>query len=524
MNGIRRVRSSRRSVHSLLLFAALVGAPPLAAQSAYEQLQTFSGLLNQVRLNYVDSVTTGTLVNGAIAGMLSALDPHSRFVPRDEHLRLMSWRAGELAGAGLVVETADDALVVQSVYPNGPAARAGVQPGDRIVSVNDTVVVVRDADAVQVRLIGERGTRVTITLARGPRLEPEVITVRLRFDIIRPLSVPVARSLGGGVGYVRLAEFLEAAGREVHDAVGRALRGGATSLILDLRGNPGGDVRATVDVASEFLRRDQLVFRTHGRRRSVIQEYRTSRDGDFRNVAMVVLIDEHSASAAEALAGALQDHDRALIAGRRSFGKALMQQLLLVPPNDDVVWLTVGYLLTPNGRLIQRRYRGLTDAQYRALAGRAGPPDSAETFRTDNGRAVTGSGGIRPDTLLPGVASLPAWFAAAADSGFDHAIADSVAATLTADEASRQRWIAGAADWHTRVVEPFLSRVRRALNVRAELDPAVAQRLARILAYRVTEVRWGDEAALDFRLRNDPDIQAALALFPQLPRLLSPQN
>ncbi len=506
-----------------LLTLTLFGARPAPAQSAFEALQTFSGLVNQVRQNYVDSVTTPQLVLGAIRGMLASLDPHSYFQTEAEFRQMVAWRAGELAGAGLVIEDQDGDLVVQAVWNGSPASRAGVLPGDRLVSLDDTVVSDLGAARVMQRLIGERGTAVFLLLERGPRLEAERFTVRLRFDTLQPRAIGFARQLPSGVGYVRLQEFLPEAGRELREAASRVVRGNPKRLILDLRGNPGGAVQAAVDVAAEFLERDQVVFSTRGRRRGVAADFRTARDGGLRDALVVILIDEHTASAAEALAGSLQDHDRALIAGRRSFGKALMQQALLVPPNGDVAWLTVGYVVTPSGRLIQRQYRGLTAVQYRALAGRdAGNGDTAQAFRTDAGRLVRAGGGIAPDTMLPGPPTLPAWVMVAADSGFDHAVADSVAATLAAGDDARVAWMTAGAEWQSRVLAPYVQRVRARLGVRAELDGPLAERLARGLARRVVEVRWGADAALDFWLRHDPDVRVAESLFPDVPRLLRP--
>ena len=519
----RSCRSRRRAAALGLLVLAALTTRPARAQSSFEALQTFSALVNQVRQNYVDSVTTPQLVLGAIRGMLASLDPHSYFQTGEEFRQMVAWRAGELAGAGVVIDDQDGDLVVQAVMAGGPGARAGVLPGDRLVSLNDTVVSDLGAARVMQRLIGARGTAVTMLLERGPRLEAERFTVRLRFDALRPRAVSVARSLPSGVGYVRLEEFLPEAGRELRQAAARALRGNPKRLILDLRGNPGGAVQAAVDVAAEFLERDQVVFSTRGRRRGVGQDFRTARDGGLRDVTVVVLINEHTASAAEALAGSLQDHDRAFIVGRRSFGKALMQQALLVPPNDDVAWLTVGYVITPSGRLIQRQYRGLTAAQYRSLAGHGGAnADSAPAFRTDAGRPVTAGGGITPDSATPAPSTLPVWVLVAADSGLDNAVADSVAATLTAGPDARDAWTTAPAEWRSRVLAPYLQRVRERLHVRAEPDGALEDRLARSLARRVAEVRWGEDAALDLWLRHDPDVRAAEALFPALPRLLRP--
>ena len=208
-----------------------------------------------------------------------------------------------------------------------------------------------------------------------------------RLSIVR-LADPVT-------GYVRLDEFGEKAASEVHDALKRLRGQGATQFMLDLRRNPGGEVRASVELASEFFPKNTVVFSTRGRKKEVDTTFVTKRDGEFRSAPLIVLIDGGSASAAEALAASLQDHDRALLLGRRSFGKALMQTAFLTP-SGDVVWLTVGRVITPSGRFIQRRYRGLRYEEYRAFGGGAGAgEDTLETFRTDNGRTMRGGGGIR---------------------------------------------------------------------------------------------------------------------------------
>lgn len=517
----------RAQLATVGLLALLATLPPgaHAQTSVYEQLQTFSGLLNQIRLNYVDSVTPEGLVRGAITGMLASLDPHSHFLPRADAERMFAYQSGRLGGTGITVEDADDFVVVQAVMRRSPAQRGGVQPGDRILAINDTTMAGRRAPSVQARLFGERGRRVRVRLERGSRLEPETVSVTLRLDHLQPQSVSLARSLAPGIGYVRLDEFGERAARELKDAANRVMRGGGQRrLILDLRGNPGGIVDQAQAVAALFLRRDQLVFRTRGRRRETDREIRTEGDGDLRDVALIVLIDERSASASEAVAGSLQDHDRALVMGRRSFGKALMQRAFDVPPQGDAVMLTVGYVVLPSGRLIQRPYRGMTPAQYYALAGRPGAElDAAgNEYRTSGGRLVHGGGGIEPDSTLPAPTSLPAWFTVAADSGLFLAVADSVAQSLPAHDASRASWFDAPTRWRAALLEPFLARTRERLGVAAQPDSALAARLGRILADRVVEVRWGAEAEEDFRLRHDPGVRAAHDAIPRVPVLIAP--
>lgn len=495
-----------------LAVAALVAATPVpaAAQSStYEQLQTLSGLLSQVRVNYVDSVTAERLVRGAIDGILSSLDPHSYFLSATDAQRMILYRGGELGGAGMELEDADDAVVVQSVIPRSPADRVGIQPGDRINAINDTTVRGMHAQSVSARLVGERGQRVRIALERGSRFEPETMSVRVRLDRVERRSIYVARTVADGIGYVRLEHFGPDAAHALRDAAERVMRGRERRLILDLRGNPGGIVDEAQELLELFLPRDRLIFSTRGRRRETDRDFRTRRDGPFADVPLVVLVDERSASAAEAVAGALQDHDRALVMGRRSFGKALMQRAFLVPPRDDIVMLTVGWVVLPSGRLIQRRYRGMSLEQYHALAGRApGDTTGVPMYRTAGGRPVEGGGGVVPDSALPAPPPLPLWWTAAADSGFQVAVADSAAATMAADAAARDAWCASPDGWHA-LLAPFLARTRSRFGIAANPDSAVAARMARNLALRVVEVRWGMEAAEGFRLLLDPVVRSA---------------
>ncbi len=500
-------------------------ASPVAAQSprsAYEELQTFSGVLNYIRLNYPDSVGYGELVAAAIRGVLHSLDPHSRFVSRVEFERQNALERGELFTVGLSLEDVEGAATVLAVAHGSPAGKGGVLPGDRVITLNDTSVAGLGMETLELRLAGERGSKVRLSLERGPRLEPDTFSVTLKRGPFDVRSVSIVRMMDATTGYLRLEDFMGTAAAEVHAGL-KTLNGmGAVGMILDLRGNPGGVVIAAVDIAGEFFPKNTVVFRTRGRKRDVDTTYVTKRDGDFRLWPIVVLIDERSASAAEALAGSLQDHDRALLVGRRSFGKALMQSVFLLPAGDNV-WLTIGRVLTPNGRFIQRRYRGIGYEQYLSFAGRSGAQEDTSTiFKTDAGREVRGGGGIAPDVVVPIVAPLPVWWSAAADSGLDDAVSDSVAHTLAITPAARAEWLNAPAEWRTKLVPPFLTRVRSRLSVAAVTDSLLEQRLARILAARTAEVRWGAGAREEFIVRNDPTIRVALDQFTRLKALLAP--
>jgi carboxyl-terminal processing protease len=496
-------------------------APAHAQASSYEELQRFTAVLNQIRSNYPDSVTYNGLVRAAIDGMLRSLDPHSWFASSEDYERLNALERGELAVTGIVFEYADGVPTVLTYVPRSPAEKAGVLPGDRLVRVDGVPVAGMTSKSIALRLAGEKGSRVVVGLERGARLEPDTFSVTLKRAFPESRSVSLAKMLDAQTGYVRLDEFGPKAAQELAKAVRQLQSARARQLVLDLRGNPGGLVTEAVDIAAQFLPAKTLVFSTRGRRKVVNEDYRTKGGGEFVDLPLVLLINQGSASASEALAGSLQDHDRALIVGRRSFGKALMQVGFPVP--SGFVELTVGHVYTPGGRYIQRRYQGLAIEQYYAFAGTGGvEEDTSRVYHTDNGREVRGGGGIAPDLPVLAPPSAPAWWSVAADSGFDDAVADSVALTLNPDPAGRAAWLASPDEWQQRVLPPFLDRVRARLNVGARPDTATAAGIARRLASRTAFVRWPPDAGADLMLHSDPDVSAALAAFPRLKELLAP--
>jgi carboxyl-terminal processing protease len=476
-------------------------------------------VLNHIRGNYADSVAYSGLVRAAIDGMLRSLDPHSWFVSEEDYKKLNRLERGELAISGILFEFADGVPTVLGSLQKSPAEKAGVLPGDRILKVDGIPVTGMTSKSLALRLAGEKGSKVLVGLERGPRLEPDTFSVKLKRAFVEHRSVSLARLVAPQTGYVRLNEFGETGAEEVRKAVRQLRASKASQLILDLRGNPGGIVTEAVDIAAEFLPDKALVFTTRGRKKTLNEEYRTKGRGEFVDMPLVVLIDEGSASASEALAGSLQDHDRALIIGRRSFGKALMQTGFLVP--SGYVQLTVGHVLSPSGRFIQRRYRGVAIEQYLAFAGNVGEAsDTMEIFRTRRGRPVRGGGGIAPDLAVTAAPPSPPWWSAAADSGYDDAVADSVAQTLGTDAAARAAWIASPPEWEARLLPPLLERVRSRLRILARPDSVASAGIARRLAARAAFVRWPPDGGSELILATDPDVRAAIAAFPGISQLL----
>ena len=501
----------------------MAAAPSASAQSSsYEELQRFSAVLNHIRGNYPDSVGHASLVRAAIDGMLRSLDPHSWFASAADYERFNALERGELAVTGMVIEFADGVPIVLTYLPRSPAEKAGVLPGDRLLRIDAVPVAGLTRKSIELRLAGRRTPRSRSRWSAAPGSSPTPSASRSsarssKRDRSRPSGWSIAQT-----GYVRLEQFGPDAADQVAKAIRQLKSSKAKQVVLDLRGNPGGLVTEAVDLAAMFLPGNTLVLTTRGRKKVVNEDYRTKGSGDFVDLPLVVLIDHGSASASEALAGALQDHDRALIVGRRSFGKALMQTAFFVP--SGVVQLTVGRVYTPSGRSIQRRYQGFAVEQYYAMAGGAGEEDdTAKVYKTGRGREVRGGGGIAPDLVVPEAAATPAWYSVAADSGYDDAVADSVAATLAADPAGREAWMGDATQWEARLLPPLLSRVQTRLGVKSRPDSATSARLARRLAARAAFVRWPPDGGAELQLRHDPDVGAAVAAFPRLGTLLGSQ-
>lgn len=514
-----------RRVPIMPLILLLVLGGRLEGQSrdapSYEQLQPFSNVLNHLRLNYLEPVSYTELVRAAIDGMLRSLDPHSYFLVRADFERRGALERGELASTGLHLEMVDGRPTVLAVAEGSSADRARIQPGDRILTIDDTTVAGIDAQRLALKLAGERGSRVRLRFARGPLIEPDTFRVSLRRELRVEPAVAATGMVDPTTGYVRLASFTLATGDEVDRALRDLRSRGMRRLVLDLRGNPGGLVNAAVDVGGLFLPRGTLVFQERGRRRESAIDHTTRRDGAWRDLPLILLLDGRSASASEALAGSLQDHDRALIVGRRSFGKALIQRPFVLQ-SGDVVFLTVGRVLTPRGRFIQRPYAQVERGQYYASGGTDQSGDTLATVLSDGGRILRAGGGIAPDLEIPGPPSLPGWWSVASDSAFDTSVSDSVAQLLPQTPAARARWVVDTTGWRQALLPPFLARTRAAFGVAA--IPSLDQELymAQLLATRAAYVRWGQEGGLAFGFQNDRDLQAALRAFPDLPRLLAP--
>ncbi|PTX92639.1 S41 family peptidase [Opitutus sp. ER46] len=312
-------------------------------------------VMRLVQENYVDekAVAYDSLARNAIHGLVESLDPHSEFLEEKDNLEFEEDLTGEFGGVGLQVETRQNRVVVIAPLAGTPGERAGIQRGDEIVTIDGKSVETNASmDSVVSRLRGQPKTRVTVGLFRpGTR---ETLSYTLVREVIRIESVRDVKIIGDGVGYIQLTEFSEHTAEQFDQALDRLLREGATSLILDLRNNPGGLLDAAVEVAEPFFKRGELIVSTKGRKRSDHEEYRAELDGDPVDVPVVVLINAGSASAAEVVTGALKDTGRAVVIGERSFGKGSVQSIFKLE-NGEGLRLTTGRYFTPAGVSIHER-------------------------------------------------------------------------------------------------------------------------------------------------------------------------
>lgn len=368
-----------------------------------------NNLLHIVDDQYVDTVNINQLVEEAMPQILSELDPHSVYISAKDVQTVNDDLKGSFSGVGIEFTIREDTIRVQNVIGNGPAERAGVIAGDKIVSVNDTAFVGKEVtnEEAMHRLKGPKDTKVKLGIMRYGEKKVRYITVT-RGDIPQR-SINATYMLDAHTGYIRIKNFGENTYPEMLIALARLSQEDFRNLVIDLRGNTGGYLASAVQIANELLPKDRLIVYTQGRK-SPRQEYRSDGRGSYQHIPLVVLIDEGSASASEILAGAIQDNDRGTIIGRRSFGKGLVQQPIAF--NDgSMIRLTIARYYTPAGRCIQKPYTSGADKGYeedllyRYQHGEYFSQDSIKhtgpAYHTGIGRTVYGGGGITPDIFVP---------------------------------------------------------------------------------------------------------------------------
>lgn len=371
--------------------------------------QKLNQVLDYIVNDYVDTINKKKMVDEAITALLKDLDPHSQYITKEEFDEMNDPLEGNFDGIGIAFRIEKDSIVVINTIPGGPSEKVGLLAGDRIVNVNDSTIVGKELNnsAAFKLLKGPRGTEVKVGIHR--RGVPKIIDFNIIRDVIPTYSLDIAYMVNDSIGYIKINKFSATTYKEADKALKDLKKKGMTKLILDLRGNSGGYLQAAIQLADEFLPKDQLIVYTKGKNRRK-REARATNSGRFQTQDIVILIDEGSASASEILAGAIQDNDRGTIIGRRSFGKGLVQEQIALP-DSSALRLTVARYYTPTGRSIQKPYDAGKEEYYkeayeRYFNGEMMDQDSIHfndslKFTTPKGKVVYGGGGIMPDIYIP---------------------------------------------------------------------------------------------------------------------------
>lgn len=396
---------------ALLLFGAVLGVQfdsYVSPDDALEQFEKLKRAFVIISGKYVEPVDSKEMAESGVKGMLNSLDPHSSYIPPEEVRDTRDRYEGSFGGIGIRFEPGDTARVISPIV-GGPSEKVGIMAGDRIVEIEDSTAIGLSGNQIQNRLKGKIGTEVSLTVYRP--LADKRLTFTIQRGEIPLYSINSSYMVDDQTGYIEISRFAMSTHKEFMKKVDRLKSEGMNRLVLDLRNNPGGVMQSAVKIADELLGAGMTIVRTKGRSAEMNTRYRGHDGGALENQPVIVLVNRRSASASEIISGALQDHDRALIVGRRTFGKALVQKQFEL--NDgSLLQMTVGRYYTPVGRLIQTPYEkgdreayyekksaSWEDAMYNVDKYKQSIPDSL-IYETDHGRTVFGGGGILPDYVV----------------------------------------------------------------------------------------------------------------------------
>jgi carboxyl-terminal processing protease len=393
------------AILAILLSALVGGFVGSSAQATQDQVsqqyRVFTAALAAIDREYVESVPSDRLVYDAIGGMLQTLDPHSSFFDPKQYAQMRERQEGKYYGIGLSIQAIDGDITVMSLFEGSPAYRAGIRRGDVIANVKGESAKNWTTEQTAKQLKGPKGTKVSISIRR-PGYD-KLIEMDVERDEVNIVTVRGAFMLDPQTGYIKLGEFSETSDKEVGDALEKLKAQGMKRLVFDLRDNPGGPLDQAIKIANRFLPRGDMIVYTRGRLPDADRDYRGTGDPDFTG-PMLVLTSRNSASASEIVSGSLQDHDRALVVGETTFGKALVQSVYRISEGAGLA-LTTGRYFTPSGRMIQRPWDNAFDEYLTySLREQTGTREhtAAQLKYTDAGRKVYGGGGIEPDKFFLG--------------------------------------------------------------------------------------------------------------------------
>ncbi len=516
----------------LLAFAPVHGSraqgnptAPIRPRTMYEDLQMLSGVLNQIRVNHPDSQDTHGLVMAAIQGIVHQADPHSFLIPsiRLSPEKEQAARDGKLYFVPISFAFFGGSPVVVSVSPGSAASRLDILPGDELVAIDHQGVTAESSEELEMTLAGARKSTITLGFERrridGSLIQFDHAVNRERTD--EHGAVPAVFMLDAKTGYVRITSFVgEKVADDLHDALGRLEKQGMERLVLDLRDNGGGSVAEAARVAGEFLPKGAIVYTASGRKSDVSDTGRVQRSfwRSERRYPLVVMVNSGTASASELVAGALQDHDRAVIVGRPSFGKSLLMQGFPLP-DGSVFVMVIGQIKTPCGRVVQRQYHTITRHDYYRAANATRDTVGRPTCKTDGGRTAYGGGGIFPDVVLPDDNLVPVWRSRVAEGAITLKwspgyLSANPTAFVSVDQLAAQPALPAGAVSSFRT---FAAEQGVPIPTGDDTDKLIERMLLRHIAF----AKWGEQGLYRISAVLDRDVTAAVASFGQAQAILA---
>ena len=386
------------------LAGGMFGSRALARQDEVgQQYRVFTAALDAIEKEYVDDVPSDRVIYSAIDGMLHTLDPHSSFFDPKSYAQMRERQEGRYYGLGITIQAIDGDITVMSIFEGSPAFKKGLRRGDILAKVGDLDMKGWTTDQAVKKLKGPKGTLVNVSIKR--RGYDGLINMDVVRDEVNITTVRAAFMIDKETGYVKLDQFTETSDRELGDALQKLNSNGMKRLVFDLRENPGGALDQAIRIANRFLPRGDMIVYTRGRVPNANQNYVATEQSEYTHLPIVTLVNRNSASASEIVSGALQDHDRALIVGETTFGKALVQSVYPISEQAGVA-VTTGRYYTPSGRLIQRPWDGTFDEYLtytlRDQTSAERPHKASDMKLTDAGRKVYSGGGIEPDKFVVG--------------------------------------------------------------------------------------------------------------------------
>ncbi|HEY2434873.1 MAG TPA: S41 family peptidase [Vicinamibacterales bacterium] len=514
---------------AILLSAVAGGFYGGTAQATQDQIsqqyRVFTAALTAVDREYVEPLPSDRLVYDAIGGMLQTLDPHSSFFDPKQYAQMRERQEGRYYGIGLSIQTIDGDVTVMSLFEGSPAYRAGIRRGDVIAKVKGEDAKGWTTEQTAKQLKGPKGTKVGIAIRR-PGYD-KLIDMDVERDEVNIVTVRGVFMIDQQTGYIKLGDFSETSAKEVGDAIDALKAKGMKRLVFDLRGNPGGPLDQAIRIANRFLPRGDMIVYTRGRVPNIDADYRGQDEPDFSG-PMIVLVNRNSASASEIVTGSLQDHDRALIVGETTFGKALVQSVYTISEKAGLA-LTTGRYFTPSGRMIQRPWDNAFDEYLTyTLRDQTEKRDHnpAQLKYTDAGRKVYGGGGIEPDRFFAGPVEgfNPTRFGRSlyqrgAFANFAERFTAEGDTRMSAASAGRKQVSRGFAVTDAMVADFKQSLVEQKIRIDEDAWTKDAEFVRGMIHFEIDSALFGVAEAQKNLVTHDPQAQFGLAQFPEAIKL-----